>query len=397
MNINYLEIRSAITPVNENLTGTFFEKIEKAGDLTFNSIGINEWKNAEHRVIYIATGGTEGIFRENFELLTDKPCYILTSGESNSLAASMEILSYLKQTGKKGEILHGDPTAIASRLNAITRAEDAIKKVRNSRLGVFGKPSDWLISSVYDKKQLAEKFNITLIEIPMEEIIDEIRKNTYNENEYTESLKSRSYDQAEIDKALYVYGAFSRIVEKNSLDGFTVRCFDLLDTVCTTGCLALAILNAEGIYAGCEGDVPALLSMLILGSISGHPVFQCNPSRINLRNEEMVLAHCTLPLNMPDRFELTTHFESGIGIGIIGSLPKGDMTIFKTSGTLDRYYVNNGKLVENLREANLCRTQIKVKLDDYTYFTTDPISNHHIVCTGNYTEAIEEFFKNLDY
>ena len=34
----------------------------------------------------------------------------------------------------------------------------------------------------------------------------------------------------------------------------TVRCFDLLGRIGTTGCLALAILNAEGIPAACEGD-----------------------------------------------------------------------------------------------------------------------------------------------
>ena len=37
-----------------------------------------------------------------------------------------------------------------------------------------------------------------------------------------------------------------RLVEKYELSAVTIKCFDLLNTVHTTGCLALAILNAVG-------------------------------------------------------------------------------------------------------------------------------------------------------
>ena len=61
-------------------------------------------------LIYVRTGGTEGIFLRLLPMLLEKsrqPFYLLTSGKSNSLAASMEILSYLRQKGIPGEILHG--------------------------------------------------------------------------------------------------------------------------------------------------------------------------------------------------------------------------------------------------------------------------------------------------
>ena len=46
-------------------------------------------------LIYVRTGGTEGIFLRLLPQLLEKsqrPFYLLTSGKSNSLAASMEIL-----------------------------------------------------------------------------------------------------------------------------------------------------------------------------------------------------------------------------------------------------------------------------------------------------------------
>ena len=62
------------------------------------------------QVIYVRTGGTEGIFRRLLPQLRQQsqaPFYLLTSGKSNSLAASMEILSYLQQNYMQGEIIHG--------------------------------------------------------------------------------------------------------------------------------------------------------------------------------------------------------------------------------------------------------------------------------------------------
>ena len=50
-------------------------------------------------LIYVRTGGTEGLFREVLPTITGN-VFLLTSGKSNSLAASMEILSYLNQQGR---------------------------------------------------------------------------------------------------------------------------------------------------------------------------------------------------------------------------------------------------------------------------------------------------------
>ena len=41
-------------------------------------------------LIYVRTGGTEGLFKDLLPKLGGGPFYLLTSGKSNSLAASME-------------------------------------------------------------------------------------------------------------------------------------------------------------------------------------------------------------------------------------------------------------------------------------------------------------------
>ncbi|MPM88480.1 hypothetical protein SDC9_135584 [bioreactor metagenome] len=307
----------------------------------------------------------------------------------------MEILAYLRQNGRKGEILHGDIAAIARRIRVLSRAAYAKQRLDGLRLGVVGKPSDWLIASEIDRAACKAKLGVEIVDIPMEELLEANKTAPALENEWTRLLRGLGYDAKEMDKALVIYSALKSIVTTYKLGAITVRCFDLLGSVCTTGCLALAILNAEGIHAGCEGDVPSALSMAILGELSRQPVFMCNPSRIDTRAGNMVLAHCTLPANLPREIQLTTHFESGIGVAIAGTIPEGVCTVFKAGADLSRYYAKAGIIEKNLREATLCRTQIQVKLDDMSYFLSDPIQNHHLVCTGDYTEEVREFFALL--
>ena len=55
-----------------------------------------------------------------------------------------------------------------------------------------------------------------------------------------------------------------------------------------------------------------------------------------------------------------------------------------------------GELLENLNEYNLCRTQIRLKLDESVlYFLRRSIGNHHLIVKGDHRELIDEFFKWL--
>lgn len=395
MSVAVYKIKSELSQVTRKQTDAWLAAVEKELGEPMHEVGMEEYASLPFGLIFVASGGSEGIFLRQYEKISDRPCYLLTSGQSNSLAASMEILTYLQQRGKKGEILHGSAADVARRIRALSRAGRALSRLNGMKLGCAGAPSDWLIASPAGDAAYRAKLGLSVEEIPMGEVLAEYERKTYEQNEWTELLFRQGYDRSELEKALWVYGAFSRIVKARGLSGLTVRCFDLLDTVKTTGCLGLAILNAQGVYGGCEGDVPSLVSMAILGEASQKPVFLCNPSRIDTEKGEMVLAHCTLPLNMPESIRLTTHYESGIGVAVAGHVPQETCTIFKTNAALDRYFAKRGEIVANLCEDVLCRTQIKLRLDDFSYFLKAPLQNHHLVCLGDHTDALQALFEQL--
>ena len=393
--MNFYQIRSPLSQITEEKMNRYITELSKELGEDLVRVSLDEYLGSDFALLYVASGGSEGYFIEVFEQLKSRPCYILTSGDSNSLAASMEILSFLRQHGGTGEILHGSITKIAERLRSLKNACRAKAALKGKNIGIIGKPSNWLIASSYSPDAMMEKLGMGFVEISMDELLEEITKKEFPANKYTDLFLSKDFNREEIMKALYIYGAFRRLCEKYDLCGVTVRCFDLLDTVCSTGCLGLSILNNEGICGGCEGDVPALLSMAILGAVSGQPMFLCNPSRFNTDEKTAIFAHCTIPTEMLSGFELNTHFESGIGVAVQGTFDGGDCTIFKCAGDLSRYHAQEGKILDMPFSDMLCRTQIKVALDDFSYFLTNPINNHHIICRGNYAKAVEDFFSIL--
>lgn len=374
-------------------------------------------------LIYVRTGGTEGLFLKEFRQ-DWKKVRLLASGESNSLAASMEILSFLNRNGLSGEILHGTPQEIAARLKASAPCPSTgfIKPLRPSKLlagtryGVIGKPSDWLISSDVDYAKAKDVLGAEIIDIPIEEFVciwkesaataTEFRTAEWKEPSANSALADspcryaantlkplnvpkygNPISKAAFEKAVRVYKALCTIAGKYKLNGLTLRCFDLLTSIGTTGCLGLALLNSHGIVATCEGDVPAMLSMAVAQRVTGTPGFQVNLSKIT--GDDLLFAHCTVPLNIVRDYCYDTHFESGIGVAIHGEFAEGPMTLFKLGAKLDEFVAEDVTLTANQYGDNLCRTQVHIQgpgLSDY--LLRSPLGNHHILLPGHHARDL---------
>ena len=385
-----LHDEQAIRQVTEEFLGTLNVAYEWKGD------DYSDYGSHALDLIYVRTGGTEGIFKRMLPELQKKhngPFRLLTSGKSNSLAASLEILAYLRKHNIHGEIVHGSPEYINRRLTLLEKIGQARRQLAGCRLGIFGQPSDWLISSYANRETIKWSCGIELIDIRMQELMDILEQTP-------ESMPNEHCDAENIRQSLpganRIYLALKTLIERHHLQGFTLRCFDLLTSIHNTGCLALAKLNSEGYVAGCEGDVPAMVTMMIVRSLTGVSGFQANPSSIDPETGEMVFAHCTIPLNMVERYELDTHFESGIGVGIRGYMKPGPVTIFKVSGDMQSYFIAEGELVRNEAKPDLCRTQQVIQLADKNqvkYFLKNPIGNHHIILPGHLRGVLEEILK----
>lgn len=348
------------------------------------------YEDSDLVLILVQSGGSENLFIKNFAQFKE-PYYLLTYGVNNSLAASLEILAFLKNHNLKGEVLHGDTDYIRSRIKALA-PEEPVKK-GSANLGLIGRSSDWLISSDVDPKTALEKFDVNLVYIPIQELVDEYNK--LDSFEIYDSLKDKKFDPKEISKAERLYNAIKVLVKKYNLSGFTIRCFDLLGTLKTTACLALSHFNDEGIIATCEGDVPSMLGMYVAQKLLKEAAFQCNPSRIDTKNNEILLAHCTIPCNICKSFVLDTHYESGIGVGIHGEVKEGDATIFRLNSALTECFVEEGSIKNNQYENKLCRTQIICNFPELDKILKTPLGNHELIILGHHKKALVEYFESV--
>ena len=360
-----------------------------------DKLGSNDFK-----IIFIATGGVERLVIQHFESLP-RPAIILADGMQNSLAAALEVSSWLRNRGMKSEILHGELPSIVARVHILYNNFQAQRSIAGLRIGVIGAPSSWLVASNVDYLLAKRRWGVEYFDIPLERVYEKFNRITDNEvgascaAVASQALACREGTPGDMLKAMRLYRAVKRICKEEKLSAVTLSCFKLIEEIGTTGCLALSMLNDEGILAGCEGDLQSIFTLLAIKSLTGKVGFMANPSMINTRTNELILAHCTVGLKQTEKYIIRNHFETESGIGIQGLLPTGDVTIVKCGGEcLDEYYLSTGTLTENTNYINMCRTQVRIKMNTPAdYFLKTPLGNHHIMVHGNYEIALNEFMQ----
>ena len=354
-------------------------------------------------MVLVGSGGVEEMVKANINRL---PHYVvlIADGLKNSLAASLEILSWMRQNDRHGRVLHGPTGFIMQGIDDYATAHDAISRLKGKRVGVIGKPSGWLIASNVDYAAMRNRWGVEMVDVPLDEVVkgyeaipdSEVQDITDEFINKAVGMKEPSRD--EVVKAMRLYRSVKGIVERYRLNAFTLNCFDLIPTTHTTGCVALALLNQEGIPAGCEGDEQTLLTMLVVQAVTGEMTFMANPSKI-LDNaaHEMVFAHCTIAPAMTDRYIVRDHYESLSGVAVEGIFDPMEMTIIKCGGAaMERYFISKAQLLECTTNPNMCRTQLHLRLDEsLDYFLERSIGNHHVIVRGNHVEKLTTILRML--
>ena len=86
----------------------------------------------------------------------------------NSLAAALEISSWLRNRGMKSEILHGELPSIIKRIQILYNNFQAQRSLYGMRIGVIGTPSSWLVASNVDYLLAKRRWGVEYINIPLQ-------------------------------------------------------------------------------------------------------------------------------------------------------------------------------------------------------------------------------------
>jgi L-fucose isomerase-like protein len=354
-------------------------------------------------MVFVLTGGTERTILDVWEERggTAEPLLLLTHPGQNSLPAALEALARVRQLGGHGRILYLRGQCDADCFAAI---DDAVHDVethtwlRATRIGIVGDPSDWLVASSPDPKTVQAAWGPHLVDIPLRKLYQGYTGGSDDALalEIIGSSDRSTVEAAAVGEAADVLTALKRVVEEEQLDSVSIRCFDVINDLGTTACLALSQLNDEGLIAGCEGDAVSTVAMLWARELINVTPWMANPARIDEDAGTLLLAHCTVPRGLVETYGLSTHFESKIGVGIAGEVPAGDVTLIRIGGSnMEELWLQEGEIVRGARDDDLCRTQVHVLLgpDPIRQLLTEPLGNHIVLVPGHHAARLRAWWE----
>ena len=362
-------------------------------------------------VLLVLTGGTEQqllmLAQRRQEIAPGEPIHLVAHPGQNSLPAALEVLAALHQQGVRGRIVYlrgpADRSGLAE-LGAAAQDLQVRRFLQTARIGLIGDPSDWLVASSPSADAVRRTWGPKVVKIGINDLIYACRHQPVGagaalaRSVTAGTTATLEPDAAAVDHAAAVFPALQALVEHERLTAVTVRCFDLIKALGTSGCLALAELNDLGVVAGCEGDLVSTVGMLWLDRLLGGPLWMANPSQLDKAAGILRLAHCTVPRRMVTSYRLRSHFESGLGVGIQGRMAGGDVTLVRIGGEdLDRLWTVEGTAVPAPLREDLCRTQLEIQVGSQAVeeLLRAPLGNHLLVHSGHHRERLQSWWQTM--
>ncbi len=169
-------------------------------------------------------------------------------------------------------------------------------------------------------------------------------------------------------------------------------------------CMGFMSLRDEGIPAGCQSDLSATLTMMLVQQLFDKPGFQQNASMETERNHYFG-AHCTSASKMhgvgtpSEPYVLRNHAEAGWGCVPRVLYSEGqEVTLAQyLPGTSPQMFVYSGEVVgcPSMPPAGGCRSNIEMTINEVDD-VCDVKGMHQIIFYGDYAEQLRTFCQLYD-
>ncbi len=238
----------------------------------------------------------------------DVPCIIWATPEpewtgdvirSNSLCAGIMHNSHLKRAGVDAKFIFGNPEEMVDELKALIKALRAITYLKNSKLGIVGYRAPGFYVSGHNEMKLHAELGVQTFHVDLSSVMGEVERIADEAAEeviqrYGFTLAENVVEnRAALLKTVKVYLALRKIAEEKSLDILAVKCWpEFPFEQGVSVCLALSLLNDNGIITACEGDAYGAVTMLIQDLLGEGPEFFNDIIQIDEDNNHMLFWHC---------------------------------------------------------------------------------------------------------
>jgi hypothetical protein len=195
-----------------------------------------------------------------------------------------------------------------------------------------------------------------------------------------------------VTNAFVLYCLFKELLAEHGATAFTVRsCMSTIIPMSeTTACLALSLMNDEGLMGFCESDFVIIPAGILLRHVSGWPVFLHNSTFPHQRL--VTCAHCTAPRRMNGRQYnpaiILTHYESDHGAAPKVEIPAGqEVTFIDPEYSLGRWVGLKG-IVRDNPFYEICRSQQDVEIQgNWELLKSEARDSHWVMAYGDHLAA----------
>ncbi len=271
----------------------------------------------------------------------------------------------------------------------------------------------WDITS--DLSLRKHQFDVQFVEIPTETLITKMQQLTNHEREIAQrmtqqlithaspNLQQSSIEGNRIVEAVELYVAMSHYVDKYHASAVTIVCRPWIQNAkITTPCIALMLFQEAGVPAACQGDLDALLTMVLFKRVAGVMSVMGNNFAVD---GQLGIGHCVVSR----RFCGTNHVFNPYYIGdyhgrqpspTIHPKPSTNqvVTIARFTHNLTRLILASGVLVGNRDLPERCRNTLIIQVADTKQVlnTMKGLQQHLVVACGDHRKALIEYAQSQD-
>jgi L-fucose isomerase-like protein len=222
----------------------------------------------------------------------------------------------------------------------------------------------------------------------------------------SDAVKIVQPTKEDIIEAAKSYFILKKILAEEKADALMMHCLPGLRAPRkhVPPCMGYMSLRDEGIAMGCESDLDATITMMLLQELFGKPGFQHNPA-YDTENDHYFCAHCTSAsrmngINQPaEPYELMSHCEAGWGTVPRVLFKEGqEVTIAKFLASQNpQLLLYSGVTIDcpPIPPTGGCRTNVRTTLNELEN-GTDLKGHHLIMIYGNHVKQLKQFCQLYD-
>lgn len=378
-------------------------------DIVISSDQVESLAKEDHKVdVYVTTHMFPGLkIAERYK----KPVVIMQSA-----GWAVDMPARLRYMGLEGYHVHDFDELMRLGILLNARKAFANTKLLNVTNFFFRMPWGCISSAVTDMDKIKDHYGFSYKFVDYAEFFGDMdnvlkdkavaRQKSKVARELFNYARNNNMTRENIENSLNFYYAVQASLEKHECNAFTIECHELCCSLQPwdrkfTPCLNHALLKDTGFPAACEGDVNALMAMMLEMYISNKAVYMGNPF-FNRDENILKLKHSVASLKMNGldtentSYDIHSFARSGFGATLRHDFTKfegASCTVARFDPSGMKVLVTSGEVVGGGgMEGCGCDQNVLIRVPDcYELWRSSQNYGHHMAFVyGDYTQEIRD-------